>query len=174
MLKQPSKEDTYLDAVGKMVSRRRLPAIPPSAVKQPLVNHNCRRCRKSSHLRQSCPVKDVLCYHCNRKGHYSSQCLSNTVAPQTRGVHELSSQSDHCEVETPDRYLHTVEDNKKNMWAITIQMQGKLIVVKVDTGAEVTAISDSTWKSLNFANPLEETGVSPHCPDQTHLNILDK
>ena len=98
----------------------------------------------------------MLCYRSNRKGHYSSKCLSNTVAPQTRSVHELSSQSDHSELETPDRYVETVEGNKKNMWAITIQMEGKPIVVKVDTGAEVTTISYSTWKSLNFAKPLEE------------------
>ena len=39
---------------------------------------------------------------------------------------------------------------------LTIQMQGKPIVVKVDTGAEVTTISYSTWKSLNFAKALEE------------------
>ena len=174
VLKQSSKEETSLDAVGKIVPRRRLPAIPPSAVRQPQFNQNCRRYGKSSHPRQSCPAKDVLCYRCNRKGHYSSQCLSNTAAPQTRGVHELSSQSDHSELETPDRYLDTVEGNKRNMWAITIQMQGKPIVVKVDTGAEVTAISDSTWKSLNFAKPLEETGVSLYGPDQTHLKILGK
>ena len=60
-LKQPSKGDTSLDAVGKMVPRRRLPAIPPSAVRQTLVNQNCKRCGKSSHPRQSCPAKDVLC-----------------------------------------------------------------------------------------------------------------
>ena len=89
-------------------------------------------------------------------------------------MYELSSQSDHSELETPDRYLDTVEGNKRNMWAITIQMQGKPIVVKVDTGVEVTAISDSTWKSLNFAKPLEETGVSLYGPDQTHLKTLGK
>ena len=112
VLTQPSKGDMSLDAVGKMVPRRRLPAIPPSAVRQPQFNQNCRVCGKSSHPRQSCPAKDVLCYCCDRKGHYSSQCLSNTAAPQTRDVHELSSQSDHFELETPDRYLDTVEGKK--------------------------------------------------------------
>ena len=69
-------------------------------------------------------------------------------------------------------YLDMVEGNKKNMWAITIQMQGKSIVVKVDTGVEVTAISDTTWKSLNIAKPLKETEVSLYDPDQMHLKIL--
>ena len=38
VLKQPPKENKSLDAVGEMVSRRRIPAIPPSAVRQPLVD----------------------------------------------------------------------------------------------------------------------------------------
>ena len=49
VLQQPPKEDTSLDAVGEMVPRRRLLAISPSAVRQPLVNQNCRRCGKGSH-----------------------------------------------------------------------------------------------------------------------------
>ena len=60
------------------------------------------------------------------------------------------------------------------MWAITIQIQGKPTVVKVDTSAEVTAISDSTWKSMDIVMLLEETEVSLYGPDQTRLNILGK
>jgi len=98
LLKQSIGDDTSLGAVAKTVPRRKLPAIPSSAVQQPLANQNCRRCGKSSHPRQSCPVKGILCYRCNRKGHYSSQCLSNTVAPQPRGVHELSRQSEQSQL----------------------------------------------------------------------------
>ena len=172
LLKQPTGDDSSLGAVAKAVPRRKLPAIPSSAVQQSLATQNCRRCGKSSHPRQLCPAKDVLCYRCNRKGHYSSQCLSNTVAPQPKGVHELSRQSEQSEAS--DRYLDTVVGNKKNMWSITIRLQGKPIVVKVDTGAEVTAISDSTWKSLNIWKPLEETRISLCGPDNTNLKILAK
>jgi len=144
LLKQPTGDDSSLGAVAKTVPRRKLPAIPSSAVQQPIATQNCRRCGKISHPRQLCPAKDVLCYRCNRKGHYGSQCLSITVAPQPKGVHELSRQLEQSESETSDRYLDTVVGNKKNMWSITIRLQGKPIVVKVDTGAGVTAISDST------------------------------
>ena len=53
-----------------------------------------------------------------------------------------------------------------------IQIQGKPIVVKVDTGAEVSVISDSTWKSLSIAKPLEETKISLYGSDKTHLEKL--
>ena len=173
VLKQQNKEDISLDAVAKEAPRRKLPWIPPPTMRQPLAE-NCRRCGKGPHPRQSCPAKDVMCYRCNRKGHYSAQCLSNIVAPQTMNVHEVSSQLNHPQLETSESYLDTVEGNKQNIWAIMIQIQGKPIVVKVDTGAEVTAVSDSTWKSLNIAKPLEETKISLYGPDKTHLKILGK
>ena len=87
VLKQPNKEDISLDTVAKQAHRGKLPRIPPPTMRQPLVE-NCRRCGKGPHPRQSCPAKNVMCYCCNRKGHYSAQCLSNTVAPQTMNVHE--------------------------------------------------------------------------------------
>ena len=60
-----------------------------------------------------------------------------------------------------------------HIWAIMIQIQGKPIAVTVDTGAEVTAILDSTctWRSLNVATPLEDTEVSLY---GLYQNILGK
>jgi len=47
-------------------------------------------------------------------------------------------------------YLNTVEGTDKNLWEIRIGIEDKQVSFKVDTGTEVTALSDSTWKSLNF------------------------
>ena len=66
--------------------------------------------------------------------------MSNTVAPQTMNVHEVSSQLNHPQLETSDRYLDTVEGNKQNIWAIMIQIQGKPIVVKVEVIKHCQAI----------------------------------
>ena len=61
VLKKPVKEETSLDAVAKTVPRRKLPVIPPPAVRQTTTHQKCRRCGKGSHLRQSCPARDVSC-----------------------------------------------------------------------------------------------------------------
>ena len=66
VLKKPVKEETSLDAVAKTVPRRKLPVIPPPAVRQTITHQNCKRCGKGSHPRQSCPARDVSCYRCNR------------------------------------------------------------------------------------------------------------
>ena len=101
-----------------------------------------------------------MCYRCNRKGHYSARCMSNTVAPQTMNVHEVSSQLNHPQLETSDRYLVTVEANKQNIWAMMIQIQGKPIVVKVEV--------------IKHCQAIGRDKVSLYGPDQTHLKILGK
>ena len=50
--------------------------------------NKCSRCGKAPHARHLCPAKDAECYTCKRKGHYSSQCFSKTVA-------DVSSTNEH-------------------------------------------------------------------------------
>ena len=77
--KSQTKDDTSLDAVRQSTTaQRKLPAIPNTPSKPPL--GNCRRCGGGTHPRHLCPAKEATCFRCNRRGHYSSQCLSNTVA----------------------------------------------------------------------------------------------
>ena len=82
-LKTPMKEEGTFDAVSKRTPRRILPPIP-SAVPPPFIPpRSCRRCGKGSHPQQSCPARDITCFQCNRRGHYSTQCQSTTVAELT-------------------------------------------------------------------------------------------
>ena len=84
------KNSKSLEAISKTKSRvgRRQKRVVPlsqpmtrqSLPNQPVQNSKiCRRCGKSSHPRQLYPAKDVTCFRCNRKDHYSMQCLSKTV-----------------------------------------------------------------------------------------------
>ena len=83
-----------LDSIADRGPRKKLPALPPQAMRQTPVHQDCKRCGRGSHTRQSSPARDVLCFHCNRRAHYSNQCLSNTVAELTQDVSELTVQSD--------------------------------------------------------------------------------
>jgi len=76
--KPKMKEEIPLDAIRQKPTKRKLPALPLTPAR-PSVS-NCRRCGSGSHPRQSCPARDATCFRCNRRGHFSSQCLSNTVA----------------------------------------------------------------------------------------------
>ena len=80
-LQKPStKEEGSLDAVRKPIPRRKLPAVPPTPMPPKPLPHNCRGCGRGAHPRHLCPAKDATRFKCNRRGHYSLQCLSNTIA----------------------------------------------------------------------------------------------
>jgi len=172
-LRNPSKGDGLLNAVARQAPRRKLPAIP-IAPTNPHTSMKCRRCGKGSHPRHLCPAKEAQCFRCNRKGHFSSQCMSTTVANTGRSLQEMTTElSMEDNLTTRVAYLDTLDGSKK-VWEIDINVNGKEITFKVDTGAEVTALSDATWDSLGVTSPLKNAGLSLFGPDQIPLNLLGK
>ena len=45
--------------------------------------NKCKRCGNKLHSWDLCPVKDAECYKCKKRGHFSSQCLTNIVKEVT-------------------------------------------------------------------------------------------
>ena len=163
--KPQTKADTSLDAVRQSTTtRRKLPAIPHTS-KPPL--GNCRRCGNGIHPRHLCPAKEATCFKCNRRGHYSSQCLSNTVAT-------ISVTPPQPQVEQEVKFLDTIDGAQDNVWETKVMVGDKRILFKVDTGAEVTVISEETWKSLQLAEPLQHPKTFLCGPDHTRLTVLGK
>ena len=70
-------------------------------------------------------------------------------------------------------YLDTL-DGPSKVWEIDVNVRNKTVTFKVDTGAEVTALSDTTWTSLGIATPLKNAELSLFGPNQTPLNLLGK
>ena len=162
-LKLPIKEESKLDAVSKRTPKRILPAIPSQQISS---RANCRRCGRGSHSRQFCPSREATCFRCNRKGHYGAQCQSNTIA-------ELTAQMNQTEVSYQETaYLDTIEVTDRNMWEVKIDVEDKSVCFKVDTEAEVTVLSDSTWKSLKLSTPLRKARISLCGPDQSSLMVI--
>ena len=100
----------------------------------------CTRCGKGQHTRDKCPAQDVMCYCCQKKGHYSTHCLSKIVG-ETSTENQLDS-----------AFLDTISAIEESSWMTTVRLCGQETVFKLDTGAEVTAISLETFKTLRRAN----------------------
>ena len=81
-----------------------------------------------------------------KKGHFSAYCF-------TMPLHAVST--DNTE-EKASSFLGTITEDDKDSWYIGIQMRQRLTTFKIDTGAEVTAISGKTHQligKLKLANP---------------------
>ena len=98
----------------------------------------CRRCGKQQHQSgEVCPAGGATCHRCNRRGHFQAQCFSKTIATSTN---ELSLDT---------AFLGSVDSRQESSWTITLGVENKVIPFKLDTGAEVTVISDTAYQSLN-------------------------
>ena len=100
----------------------------------------CIRCGKGQHPYHACPAKDTVCHKCHSKGHFQNQCLSKTVA-------EIQPEDVDEEVKMESAFLSGVEAEGIRPWMVQVQVCGVPQKFKIDTGAEVTAISEASFKS---------------------------
>ena len=81
----------------------------------------------------------ATCHNCNRKGHFTTQCLSKTDAEV-----ESTPSADQA-------YLFPLavdHGGDENVWSTTVQIGGTDVSFKLETGAEVTAISEEAYRNL--------------------------
>ena len=121
----------------------------------------CGRCGKERHPREKCPERDAQCHNCQRIGHYSSQCRQRAVSTVQDG-------------ETVDTaFLDTMSTDQNKTWITKITVNGRVITFKLDTGTEVTAISEATWRTLGKP-PLGAPNKQLFGPARQALEVMGK
>ena len=115
-----------------------------------------------SPIHESSAQQRMQCHRCKRKGHYEAVCRLKTVAG--------AMSADAMDV----AFLDNVSPGKQEtIWLVTIQLNGKQIPFKLDTGAEVTAISDATHQRLGKPT-LHPTDKLLYGPSRQPLQVLGK
>ena len=122
----------------------------------------CGRCGKGAHPKEKCPAKDAICYKCRKKGHYGAQCLSKNVEELTNGSGQSNNSIDYA-------FLDTVSSTKNSVWLKTVQVNGRDITFKLDTGAEVSAILTEAYEIL-LKPPLTPPGKRLFGPSRQPLD----
>ena len=120
----------------------------------------CTRCGKEPHTRSKCPAKDAVCHKCQKKGHYGSLCRSKTVDESTLDSEFLDA------VTTPAG---------EKAWFAEILVgshRSCKVTFKLDTGAEVTAVSQETYQALPDASPLSTPVRTLHGPAMKPLQCV--
>lgn len=133
---------------------------PPN--KTPQKTRGCKRCGTSHGRDTQCPAQYTTCFKCNRKGHFGSQCLSKTVAAVASTANETAED---------EAFLFPVTMDKNTSWSIDVQLDDREVPFKLDTGAEVTAISDATFSTLRFTT-LQKPARVLYGPTSQALQVL--
>lgn len=111
---------------------------------------DCNNCGHT-HSDRPCPARRAECYRCHRHGHYAQFCQAPQRGKVQAKVYEV------LEEEAPALFLDSVScsDAAEPAWRKTIMTQGGPIDFKLDSGADVTVISEATLKKLQPMPNLE-------------------
>ena len=150
------KPATRIDAVQK--GRKHRPP-PDKKTSEPNKAEKCGKCGKSpAHNRERCPARDATCHKCKKRGHFQTVCRSGKVS----GV---SIDTDKTE---PDAFLGSVGNNP---WTVDLKLEDSPVTFCIDTGAEVTVISEETLKDAGSPT-LKSPKRKLRGPDDHPLAVL--
>ena len=99
----------------------------------------CTRYGKSPfHDHKKCPACEAVCRKCGQKGHFQSVCRSANI----QGVSSSNLNEDN--------FLGVVTSDVKTdkPWTVTLQLNGIPVKFHIDTGAEVTAVSETIHENV--------------------------
>ena len=96
----------------------------------------CYKCGGPPHPRHECPANDAKCHSCGEKGHFQR-------------VYRAGENVDGIETEEEDEsfFLGSVTSDKAP-WTTNIRIRNTTIRFKLDTGADVTAVSQTDINSI--------------------------
>lgn len=126
--------------------------------------NSCSWCgRTCIHDRVHCPAKDQKCNNCGKLGHFKAVCRSPA---KVGGVSKSEPEEDSI-------FLGAVRPHSDETWAIELTLQGKLVTLQFNTGAEVTIISDTLWREVGQPK-LTQSERTLHGPDACVIPTLGK
>ena len=79
-----------------------------------------------------------ICHNYKKRGHFKAHCLSKTSQASTAEV----------EMEEGAAYLGTLSSGSSSSRRSTMSLNDKAVKFKLDTGAEITAVSEETYKQV--------------------------
>ena len=121
-------------------------------------NRPCMFCGKPPHDRSVCPARDTECRHCRKKGHFADVCLSRPKQIHTvdKAPAQQAKQLAAVNITDPtDLFLGSVQAGD-DPWMVQVSMLGTPVSMKLDTGADVTVIPSSVYRTLGH-DTLETT-----------------
>ena len=114
--------------------------VPPSqTTHQKKVKPQFTRCGGGSHTQDKCSALSAICHKCGKRRHFSKQLFTKRKGSSAQELY-LDSAS-----------LGTVCTQVSSSWSVNATVKQHQVPSKVDTVAEVTAISDQAHHNLKVS-----------------------
>ena len=103
----------------------------------------CNWCGNQPHDRSRCPARNATCLNCSKRGPFSRVCKASAFPPQRVAA----------VVDDEEDYFLGAVHNDQSAWTRSVYLHGTSLTMIIDTGADVTAISESPYDSVLHRTP---------------------
>nr|XP_039248050.1 uncharacterized protein K02A2.6-like [Styela clava] len=140
MLRQGDILPKSCDFVDSVKSHRKFGKHKHGLQKSQSNNYRCGRCGKSNkHSREKC-------FKCSKIGHYARWCHGATNVDHVD--RDVDSPDSDVEKHENKGFLENVGESSSHKWMLDLFVKNVKINFKVDTGADVTVISENDFKKM--------------------------
>ena len=122
----------------------------------------CSWCGRETHPRPKCPACGATCALCKKRGHFAAVCKSSSHQSMGAIVDDSGDSS---------AFLGALH-NTSSAWTKKTFVAGTPVIMKVDTGADVTAISEEDFSSIRPKPQLDISRRVLRGPDGKPLQVL--
>ena len=111
---------------------------------------NCKFCA-GTHPKRRCPAYGKVCHLCKQKNHFARACK------KTKGVAEVQM----GEEEEEEAFLFSVRSQRcyEEPWKTQVTIGKRKVYFKIDTGADVSIMTVTTYHALKPKPQLEKTKI---------------
>ena len=117
----------------------------------------CGKCGLHHTKPEHCIARGKKCSKCQRVGHFAAVCWSKSVSEVRRNADDATKGSgdDHW-------FLGALSSDSQqdDKWKVQLKVSGKPVVFKIDTGADITAMSKTTFDSLPYQPKLHPSSIA--------------
>lgn len=117
----------------------------------------CYRCHGKDHSPQVCHFKEAKCHNCGKIGHIKRACRGKTG----KSKHFTVKNTKYVEAEEAELPMFSLlsDEKDKKSFTETFKVNGKEIMMEIDTGAAMSIISEKLFQAAFPTEPLEVAGV---------------
>ena len=110
----------------------------------------CRRCGYSHSTEARCPALGQTCRQCHKKNHFKRMCRTD--------IHEIVRPTTDSEEEQA-YVIDSVnrEDDSTKPWTVNLTVKKTVVKFKIDTGADISVMSEQTFNQLKIRPKLFST-----------------
>ena len=128
----------------------------------------CGRCGKVGHPPDKCYFRNQRCRKCKRLGHIAKMCRpakeEDTPEKSPHDAHFVEQEKSDSSKEPTDSELNlfvvkSLRGSEDKGIFVDVTVNSAPLRMELDTGADVTLVSENTWRVQLGGFPLKPTGV---------------